>query len=97
MIPALFVFAYLAVVLYVGIFAFRRSARGQSAEDYFLASRSLGTAVFLFSLFGTNMHAFQSKLRSAQIPKFSNEFLNRTLASHSPLLDQKDNTRWLAG
>ena len=58
MIPALFVFAYLAVVLYVGIFAFRRSARGQSAEDYFLASRSLGTAVFLFSLFGTNMTAF---------------------------------------
>jgi len=58
LIPALFVFAYLAVVLYVGIFAFRRSARGQSAEDYFLASRSLGTAVFLFSLFGTNMTAF---------------------------------------
>ena len=58
MIPALFVFAYLAVVLYVGIFAFRRSSRGQSAEDYFLASRSLGTAVFLFSLFGTNMTAF---------------------------------------
>ena len=58
MIPALFVFTYLAVVLYVGIFAFRRSSRGQSAEDYFLASRSLGTAVFLFSLFGTNMTAF---------------------------------------
>jgi SSS family solute:Na+ symporter len=58
LIPALFVFAYLAVVLYVGIFAFRRSARGQSAEDYFLASRSLGPAVFLFSLFGTNMTAF---------------------------------------
>ena len=58
MIPALFVFAYLAVVLYIGIFAFRRSSRSESAEDYFLASRSLGTAVFLFSLFGTNMTAF---------------------------------------
>ena len=58
MIPAFFVFTYLAAVLYVGIFAFRRSSRGQSAEDYFLANRSLGTAVFLFSLFGTNMTAF---------------------------------------
>jgi SSS family solute:Na+ symporter len=55
---ALFVFTYLAVVLYVGIFAFRRSSRRESAEDYFLASRSLGTAVFIFSLFGTNMTAF---------------------------------------
>ena len=58
MIPALFVFTYLAVVLYIGIFAFRRSSRSESAEDYFLASRSLGPAVFLFSLFGTNMTAF---------------------------------------
>ena len=33
------------------------SAR-QSAEDYFLAGRSLGPAVFLLSLFGTNMTAF---------------------------------------
>ena len=56
MIPAIVVFAYLAVVLYVGIFAFRRSAG--SGEDYFLAGRSLGPAVFLFSLFGTNMTAF---------------------------------------
>lgn len=58
MIPALFVFGYLAVVLYIGIFAFRRSGQRESAEDYFLASRSLGTVVFLFSLFGTNMTAF---------------------------------------
>jgi solute:Na+ symporter, SSS family len=58
LIPALFVFTYLAVVLYVGIFVFRRSSRHESAEDYFLASRSLGPAVFLFSLFGTNMTAF---------------------------------------
>jgi len=58
LIPALFVFGYLAVVLYIGIFAFRRSAHREEAEDYFLANRSLGPYVFLFSLFGTNMTAF---------------------------------------
>jgi SSS family solute:Na+ symporter len=57
MIPALVVFLYLAVVLYIGIFAFRTS-RTSSAEDYFLAGRSLGPTVFLLSLFGTNMTAF---------------------------------------
>ncbi|HEY0285018.1 MAG TPA: hypothetical protein VGC23_06480, partial [Vicinamibacterales bacterium] len=57
MIPALVVFAYLAVVLYIGIFAFRTSRRN-NAEDYFLAGRSLGPTVFLLSLFGTNMTAF---------------------------------------
>jgi SSS family solute:Na+ symporter len=56
-IPTLIVFAYLAVVLYIGIFAFRRGGRA-GAEDYFLAGRSLGPAVFLLSLFGTNMSAF---------------------------------------
>jgi SSS family solute:Na+ symporter len=56
-IPALIVFAYLALVLYIGIFAFRRRGAG-SAEEYFLAGRSLGPAVFLLSLFGTNMTAF---------------------------------------
>jgi solute:Na+ symporter, SSS family len=58
LIPAVFVFAYLAVVLYIGIFAFRRSRGSQKAEDYFLAGRSLGPYVFLLSLFGTNMTAF---------------------------------------
>lgn len=58
MIPAIVVFAYLAVVLYIGIFAFRRSKGKEKAEDYFLANRSLGPFVFLFSLFGTNMTAF---------------------------------------
>ncbi|MGH9801413.1 MAG: sodium:solute symporter family transporter, partial [Blastocatellia bacterium] len=58
MIPALFVFAYLATVLYIGIFAFRRKAGDHPAEDYFLANRSLGNFVFLMSLFGTNMTAF---------------------------------------
>ena len=59
MIPTLVVFAYLGVVLYIGIFAFRRpSGAGTGAEDYFLAGRSLGQTVFLLSLFGTNMTAF---------------------------------------
>jgi SSS family solute:Na+ symporter len=58
MIPALVVFAYLAIVLYIGIFAFRRAQRKNDAEDFFLAGRSLGPAVFLLSLFGANMTAF---------------------------------------
>jgi SSS family solute:Na+ symporter len=58
MISAFVVFAYLAVVLYIGIFAFRNTQRRNDAEDYFLAGRSLGPAVFLLSLFGTNMTAF---------------------------------------
>ena len=58
MIPAIVVFLYLGIVLYIGIFAFRRAAGKEKAEDYFLASRSLGPFVFLFSLFGTNMTAF---------------------------------------
>lgn len=56
MTPVLVVMVYLAIVLYVGIFAFRRG--GESGEDYFLASRSLGPYVFLLALFGTNMTAF---------------------------------------
>lgn len=58
MIPAIVVFIYLAVVLYIGIFAFRKARGREEAEDYFLASRSLGPVVFLLSLFGTNMTAF---------------------------------------
>jgi SSS family solute:Na+ symporter len=58
LIPAIVVFLYLAIVLYIGIFAFRRARGREKAEDYFLASRSLGPFVFLFSLFGTNMTAF---------------------------------------
>jgi SSS family solute:Na+ symporter len=58
LIPAIFVFVYLAAVLYIGIFAFRQARGRERAEDYFLASRSLGPFVFLFSLFGTNMTAF---------------------------------------
>jgi len=59
LIPAVLVFAYLAVVLYIGIFAFRhRRPMDHKAEDYFLAGRALGPMVFLLSLFGTNMTAF---------------------------------------
>jgi SSS family solute:Na+ symporter len=58
LIPALVVFAYLAIVIYIGVFAFRRSKRREEAEDYFLAGRSLGPMVFLLSLLGTNMTAF---------------------------------------
>ncbi len=58
MIPAAVVFAYLAVVLFIGIFAGRTSGRHSDAEDFFLARRSLGPAVFLLSLFGANMTAF---------------------------------------
>ena len=57
MIQAAVVFVYLAFVLYIGIFAFRRQGAA-GAEEYFLAGRSLGPAVFLLSLFGTNMTAF---------------------------------------
>lgn len=58
MIPSLIVFLYLAVVVYIGVFAFRRAHGEQEVEDYFLANRSLGPFVFLMSLFGTNMTAF---------------------------------------
>jgi len=54
------VFAYLGVVLYIGIFASRGARRrtAEGAEDYFLAGRRLGPVVFLLSLVGTNMTAF---------------------------------------
>jgi SSS family solute:Na+ symporter len=58
MIPAVVVFLYLGAVLAIGLFAGRRSARRPDAEDFFLAGRSLGPAVFLLSLFGANMTAF---------------------------------------
>ena len=58
MIPAAVVLLYLATVLAIGLFARRASARQPDAEDFFLAGRSLGPAVFLLSLFGANMTAF---------------------------------------
>jgi SSS family solute:Na+ symporter len=58
MIPAVVIFVYLGIVLYIGVFAFRHTPRRENAEDFFLASRQLGPVVFLLSLFGTNMTAF---------------------------------------
>jgi SSS family solute:Na+ symporter len=58
LIPAVIVFVYLAVILYIGIFAWRAGRGSAAVEEYFLAGRSLGPAVFLLSLFGTNMTAF---------------------------------------
>ncbi len=58
MIAAAVVFAYLAVVLCIGLFAGRAPGHREDAEDYFLAGRSIGPVVFLLSLFGTNMTAF---------------------------------------
>ena len=58
MIATAIVLLYLALVVYIGVFAFRRAGSKQEVEDYFLASRSLGPFVFLMSLFGTNMTAF---------------------------------------
>lgn len=57
MIPALVVLAYLGIVLSIGVYGPRSQPQG-NAEEYFLAGRSLGPAVFLLSLFGANMTAF---------------------------------------
>jgi SSS family solute:Na+ symporter len=57
LIQTVVVLCYLAAVLYIGVFAFRRP-HAEGAEDFFLAGRSLGPFVFLMSLFGTNMTAF---------------------------------------
>ena len=48
--------AYAALVLLVGLLASRR--RSETPEDYFLAGRSLGTLVLFMALFGTNCTAF---------------------------------------
>jgi solute:Na+ symporter, SSS family len=58
LIPAAIVGLYLAVVVYIGVFAFRHTAGRNKAEEFFLANRSLGPLVFVLSLFGTNMTAF---------------------------------------
>ena len=55
-LPVIVIFVYLAVVLYIGIFAFRKGRA--TGEDFFLASRSIGSVVFFLSLFATNMTAF---------------------------------------
>ncbi|MFB6157581.1 MAG: sodium:solute symporter [Haloferacaceae archaeon] len=48
--------AYLVVAMAVGLVAYRVTDR--SAEDYYLASRSVGTVVLLFTTFATLLSAF---------------------------------------
>nr|WP_267647187.1 sodium:solute symporter family protein [Halolamina litorea] len=50
------VVAYLIVTLGVGLVAYRLTDR--TAEDYYLASRTLGTVVLLFTTFATLLSAF---------------------------------------
>ena len=50
------VVGYLLVALLVGLVAYRMTSR--SAEDYYLASRTLGTVVLLFTTFATLLSAF---------------------------------------
>src|ERR1043165_1771851 len=56
MIPVIVVLVYLAIVGYIGSVAYRRGK--QNTEDFFLASRTIGSLVFFLSLFATNMTAF---------------------------------------
>ena len=84
MIPAAVVFTYLAVALYVGVFAFRRSRGAADAEDYFLAGRALGPAVFLLSLFGANMTAFS--ILGASGHAFANGIITYGLMASSSAL-----------
>ena len=53
MIPTFLILAYLVVVLYIGIFAFRRGRPG--AEDYFLAGRNLTWWLIGLSLIASNI------------------------------------------
>jgi hypothetical protein len=55
-IPLIVIGIYLAVVVYISIFAFRKGK--SNSEDFFLASRTIGSMVFFLSLFATNMTAF---------------------------------------
>ncbi|MBV0924717.1 sodium:solute symporter family protein [Halomicroarcula limicola] len=48
--------AYMVVALAVGVVAYRLTER--NAEDYYLASRTLGTVVLLFTTFATLLSAF---------------------------------------
>jgi SSS family solute:Na+ symporter len=83
LIPASFVFIYLATVIYIGIFAFRHAGK-ENAEGYFLANRSLGVFVFLLSLFGTNMTAFS--ILGASSHAFNNGIVTYGLMASSSAL-----------
>src|ERR1051326_9350847 len=56
MVPIIVIAIYFVVVAYVGSIAYR--AGKASTEDFFLASRTIGSLVFFLSLFATNMTAF---------------------------------------
>ncbi|HWD20285.1 MAG TPA: sodium:solute symporter family protein [Verrucomicrobiae bacterium] len=56
MIPVVVVLIYLAVIAVIGSVAFRRGR--ENTEDFFLASRSIGSMFFFLSIFATNMTAF---------------------------------------
>ena len=56
MIPLIVIAIYLSIVVYISIFAFRQGK--STGEDFFLASRTIGSVVFFLSLFATNMTAF---------------------------------------
>lgn len=56
MIPVIVVGVYLVIIAGIGSVAFRQSKGG--TEDFFLASRGIGSMVFFLSLFATNMTAF---------------------------------------
>jgi SSS family solute:Na+ symporter len=92
MASAAVVFAYLGIVLCIGLFAGRpRPSTGPGAgggkgeaEDYFLAGRSIGPVVFLLSLFGTNMTAFS--ILGASGHSFSNGIVTYGLMASSSAL-----------
>jgi SSS family solute:Na+ symporter len=56
MIPVMVVGIYLVIIAVIGSVAFRR--RKENTEDFFLASRTIGSMVFFLSIFATNMTAF---------------------------------------
>jgi solute:Na+ symporter, SSS family len=56
MIPIVVVCVYLAIIAVIGSVAFRKAQA--NTEDFFLASRTVGSMVFFLSIFATNMTAF---------------------------------------
>ncbi len=56
MIPVVVILLYLVLIASIGGLAYRRGKA--NTEDFFLAGRTVGSAVFFLSLFATNMTAF---------------------------------------
>src|SRR5438128_12457532 len=56
MVAVIVILIYLVIVAYIGSVAFRRGK--ENTEDFFLASRTIGSMVFFLSIFATNMTAF---------------------------------------